>query len=204
VNARTLPPTALGSDRKISAGSFGHENGGAGHRLHRLTMSRFSHPIRIHRASRAGLVAGTLVVLASAAAGCGSAHHLPAKAADARRGQATADARPQQGASRSGGSTVVVRPIATADARTPFIAAGPVIKTFTGDGGRAIGSLAEKRTIVLQWKTSAPTIQLFTAQGQVLVDTHSPVGSVRLSQGRYPGLHVATPGRWTVQLRLVP
>jgi hypothetical protein len=131
-------------------------------------------------------VAGTLVVLAGAAAGCGSVHHQPAKTA----------------APQSSGSTVVVQPTATAHARTPFIAAGPVIKSFTGDGGRAIGSLAEKRTIVLQWKTSAPTIQLFTAQGQVLVDTHSPVGSVRLSQGHYVGLHVATPGRWTVQLRL--
>jgi hypothetical protein len=187
-------PTALGFDREISAASLGHEKGGAGHRRHRLTMSRFSHPIRIRRAPRAGLVAGTLVVLASAAAGCGSVPHQPAK---------TTAARPAQAAPpRSRESTVVVRPTATAHGRTPFIAAGPVIKSFTGNGGRAIGSLAEKQTIVLQWKTSAPTIQLFTSQGQVLVDTHSPVGSVRLSQGRYSGLHVATPGRWTVQLRL--
>ena len=82
--------------------------------------------------------------------------------------------------------------------------AGPVIQSFTGDGDRAIGSLAERRTIVLQWKTSAPTIQLFTAHGLVLLDTQSPVGRVRLSQGEYSGLHVATPGRWTVQLRLAP
>lgn len=167
-------------------------------------MNRSNHLISMRPAAGRRRLAGGLTVLAAAAiAGCGSGHHQPARTAGTGQGQTVASlGTPQAAAGRSHDRKVAHRAGATPRPRPPVIAAGPVIKTFTGDGDRAIGSLAEKQAIVVQWSTSTPSIQLFTAQGIVLVNASSPVGRVRLAQGDYSGLRVATPGRWTVQLRL--
>lgn len=150
-------------------------------------------------------MAGVLTLVAAALAGCGSVHHQPAQTAGAGQGTTVASAEGHQPAARRPNDIKVAPPVTTTPpSRPPAIAAGKVIKTFAGEGDRAIGSLAEKRPIVLQWQTSASSLQLFTAQGVLLVDASSPVGRVRLAQGDYSGLRVATPGRWTVQLRLAP
>ncbi|MBV8929021.1 MAG: hypothetical protein JO152_07850 [Mycobacteriaceae bacterium] len=93
------------------------------------------------------------------------------------------------------------RDVAPATPRPPVIRAGRTIRSISGAGNRAIGSLSEKTAIVLQWSSSAQRIQVFTAQGFLLLDSHTRAGRVRLAPGRYFRLRVASPARWTLLLR---
>lgn len=139
---------------------------------------------------------GAALLLAAGVSGCGGVQHPPGKVTGGGHTRAAYAAAAASSGSKIGSA------VAGPQARAPFIAAGPVIKSFTGEGDRTLGSLAERGTVVVQWRTSGSSIQLFTAQGHLLIDAVSPVGRVRLPRGDYSGLHVAARGRWTVQLRL--
>jgi hypothetical protein len=82
------------------------------------------------------------------------------------------------------------------------IRAGRTIRSYSGTGNHAIGSLSEKRAIVLEWNTSGREIQLFTGQGFLLLDSHARAGRVRLAPGQYSRLHVASAASWTLLLRV--
>jgi len=90
---------------------------------------------------------------------------------------------------------------AAATPRPPVIRAGRTIRRFSGTGNAAIGTLSQKNAIVLQWSTSAPRFQLFTAQGFLILDSHARAGRLRLAAGDYSRLRVASPARWTLLLR---
>jgi hypothetical protein len=85
--------------------------------------------------------------------------------------------------------------------KPPVIKAGALIQTLAGNGDRAIANLSEKTTVVLEWQTSTPPIQIFNKHGFVLVNSPSATGEVRLARGKYTGLRVATKGAWTLEIR---
>jgi hypothetical protein len=136
---------------------------------------------RTRRASGSALI---IAAVSLSACGTGAQHATTAASAPA-------PAPLQAGAART--------PIAAP--RPPVISAGPRLKTFSGTGAREIGSLSEKTAIVLQWSTSAPRFQLFTAHGVILLDSHTRTGRIRLAPGSYSRLHVASPASWTLLLR---
>lgn len=139
--------------------------------------------------TRCALAALTALALTGASA-CGSSGHSGGQIqAQARQ---SVQAQAQQSAARDR---------AAPKPRPPVIRAGRTIRSFTGIGNRAIGSLSERRPIVLQWSTSGQRIQLFTAQGFLLLDSHVPTGRVRLAPGDYLRLRVASRARWTLLLR---
>ena len=140
-------------------------------------MSQFS----LSRYALGTLLALTLVFMSACGTSDRGAGSAPAKAVTAQASAA--------------------RVHVAATPRPPVIRAGRAIKSFSGTGNRAIGSLSEKHAIVLQWSTSAQRFQLFTAEGFVLLDSHTRVGRVRLGPGDYLRLHVASPARWTLLLR---
>jgi hypothetical protein len=80
------------------------------------------------------------------------------------------------------------------------VVAGGLLKTLSGTGNAAIGSLDEKTAVVLEWSTTAAPIEIFNSHGFFLVNSHSPTGKVRLSAGKYTNLHVSTKGHWTIEL----
>jgi hypothetical protein len=82
----------------------------------------------------------------------------------------------------------------------PLIPAGPLLRAFAGTGNTSIGTLSEKSTVVLEWTTTKPPIQIFTSRGFLIISSHTRSGGVRLAHGRFPGVHVATKGQWTIQL----
>jgi hypothetical protein len=57
---------------------------------------------------------------------------------------------------------------------------------------------------MLVWSAQHPPIQIFTSHGFIVVSSHAPSGSVLLSRGSYPGMHVASHGSWTIELRTRP
>jgi hypothetical protein len=75
-----------------------------------------------------------------------------------------------------------------------------VIRSISGTGNEAIGSLSEKTAIVIEWNTAKPQLQIFTNHGFLLVDSRARVGRVRLARGDYASLRVAAKGHWTIQL----
>jgi hypothetical protein len=81
---------------------------------------------------------------------------------------------------------------------TPRPTAGPRI--FTGTGNANIGSLAERTSVSLVWTASEGPIQIFTSHGNLLLSSHARNGTIRLTEGQYPGLRVASPGAWTLRL----
>jgi hypothetical protein len=95
----------------------------------------------------------------------------------------------------------LARSAARARFAVPVVAAGRVIRSFSGVGDRRIGSLSEGAAVVLEWRTAGRAIELFSVRGFVLVDSHAATGRVRLARGGYPALRVATRGSWTVELR---
>ena len=74
-------------------------------------------------------------------------------------------------------------------------------RTFTGTGNANIGSLAEGTSVSLVWTASEGPIQIFTSHGNLLLSSHARSGTIRLTEGQYPGLRVASPGAWTLRLR---
>ena len=139
------------------------------------------HRKRTHRAS-----ASILVLAAVAATGCGGgAQHAT-----------TAASAPVPSPRQSGPARA---PIAAP--RPPVISAGRTIRSFSGAGGREIGSLSENTPIVLQWSAAGSHFQLFTARGVILLDSHARAGRIRLAPGSYSRLHVASPASWTLLLR---
>jgi len=143
-------------------------------------MSQFS-------CTRCGLAAVLALTLALMSA-CGSSN----------RG---ADSAPAATAGTAAAPASAARVPAPAAPRAPVIRAGRTIRSISGTGNRAIGSLSEGKPIVLQWSTSGQHIQLFTAQGFLLLDSHARDGRVRLAAGDYSRLRVASPARWTLLLR---
>jgi hypothetical protein len=85
----------------------------------------------------------------------------------------------------------------------PVIAAGPLVRVFSGTRNKGIGSLSEKTPLVVGWTAAKPPIQIFTSQGNLLLSSDRRSGRIRLGSGVYPGLRVATNGHWTIQLRAV-
>jgi hypothetical protein len=51
------------------------------------------------------------------------------------------------------------------------------------------------------WQAGRPPIQIFAANGFILVNSQASNGSIHLSRGTYRGVRVATHGSWTVELR---
>jgi hypothetical protein len=78
--------------------------------------------------------------------------------------------------------------------------AGRLIRTLTGTGSRAIGSLRERRAVVLQWRTSKGPFQIYTSRGMILVAGRGHRGAIGLTRGDYSNLRVSTPGAWTIRL----
>jgi hypothetical protein len=77
---------------------------------------------------------------------------------------------------------------------------GARVKIITGTHNATIGTLAEGRSVVLVWTAAEAPIQIFTSRGNLLLNSHARHGSIRLAEGRYHGLHVSSPGAWTLRL----
>lgn len=148
-----------------------------------------SNPRRTRRQTRFWSSTALIIGAAVTIAGCGSSSHT-------RTQTVPATPRTSVGSAPAGRAQSSAAPTN----RLAAIPAGRVVDSFTGRGSRAIGSLAEKSTVVLEWRTSAPEIQIFTVQGFLLVDSHLSRGRVRLARGRYRELRVAAAGPWTIRL----
>jgi hypothetical protein len=103
-----------------------------------------------------------------------------------------------------GPGLVTIRPSSAnhpaADVQTGTPRPGATIRTITGTHNATIGTLAEGRSVVLVWTASEAPIQIFTSQGNLLLSSHARDGTIRLAEGRYHGLRVASPGAWTLRL----
>ena len=86
-------------------------------------------------------------------------------------------------------------------AKQPAISAGAVTRSLSGTGNQSIGTLSEKSTVVLEWSTTSPPIQIFNTHGFMLVNSSSATGRIRLTRGDYTGLRVAAKGHWTIEVR---
>jgi hypothetical protein len=135
-----------------------------------------------------------VVAAVVAIAGCGSSNQQP--------GPSTTSSTHRPSAVRpSAPSTALGHPAAEIQPAAAVIAAGPLVRGFSGMRNQGIGSLSEKTSLVVAWKVTKPPIQIFTSHGSLLLSSDRRSGRIRLARGDYPGLHIATKGHWTVQLR---
>ncbi len=77
---------------------------------------------------------------------------------------------------------------------------GQLIRTLSGTGPRAIGSLRERRAVVLQWQASRGPFQIYTSRGVILVTSRAHTGTIGLARGIYTSLRVSAPAAWTIRL----
>ncbi len=168
-----------------------------------------------------------LLAAAAVAAGCGgssqqsttagAASHTQSQAQTTVSGQATTNVAHARGQRHSGAdSAVASRPAtvsgtpipsagrrAAAKAATPqpsAIPAGPLVSGFSGTGNQAIGSISEKKNVVIEWKAASPPMQIFNAHGVLLLNSDLPSGRVRLASGDYRNLQVGSKGPWRIQI----
>ena len=140
-------------------------------------------------------------------------HSAPVKIrrASAKRGAraATLSAHPHLAISQAAvtgqtgpGPQVTVQPSsakgAAVDAATQQ--PGATLKVINGTSNTTIGTLAERTSVFLVWTASEGPIQIFTSQGNLLLSSHARNGKIRLAAGTYGGLHVASPGAWTLRV----
>jgi hypothetical protein len=149
--------------------------------------------LRSHR--RPAIAATCLAVIVS---GCGAGGQSSPTAAQ-RHPALGADGGATLASSQRTGSA---SQRSTAPASTPLsaVAAGEVLRVLAGDGNARLGSLSERRPVVVEWRSTHP-VQIFTARGFLLLASPSPHGRIRLSGGTYRGLRIATAGRWRIALR---
>lgn len=138
--------------------------------------------------------ASTPAITSAGTAGAAAPKHH-GSAGGAHGGSGSAQSSAQAAGHASGASSQAAKPVA------PVIPAGPVIHSYSGVGDATIGSVSERSTIVLEWSTPKPPIQLFTSHGFMLIDSHASSGRVKLGRGTYSGLRVAAKGSWTIRLR---
>ena len=79
-----------------------------------------------------------------------------------------------------------------------------LLRSLSGVGDQAIGTLSEKATVVLQWSTTKPPIQIFNPHGFLIVNSDSLTGTVKLARGEYKGLRVASKGSWKIRIHASP
>jgi hypothetical protein len=120
------------------------------------------------------------------------------------------------GASAGARGTASAAPPAPA-LRTPTRAAAPAslhrvspspggrpLRRFAGYGDRSLGTIVVRSASVLVWNARHPAIQIFTAEGFMLVNSKLPNGAVQLSAGTYRGVRVASGAHWSIELRSRP
>ena len=102
------------------------------------------------------------------------------------------------------GPHVTIRPSTAnhsgSDVATGTPQPGAIIRTITGTHNATIGTLAEGRSIVMVWTASEGPIQIFTSQGNLLLSSRAHSGTIRLAEGQYHGVRVASPGAWSLRL----
>ena len=133
----------------------------------------------------------------------GAAHARPTVGQDLRRGsRSRSNAEALATASKGIGSRhrAAGGPAKVNDPKPPLIQAGPLVGGFSGTGSKAIGALSEKTSVVLEWRTATPPMQIFNSRGFLLVNSNLPSGRVRLASGEYRNLHVGAKGPWTIKI----
>jgi hypothetical protein len=89
-------------------------------------------------------------------------------------------------------------------AKTHSTASAPgngVLRRFAGSGNTRLGTIVVRSPQVLEWRTAGAPIQIFAANGFMLVSSSAPSGSIHLSRGKYRSVRVATHASWSVELR---
>jgi hypothetical protein len=158
--------------------------------------------------------AGAVILLtALLAAGCGQAgtDMAPAPTPHAATAQTTPATTPHTATPATtgvggAGRTAVAHPRrAAADHPVRPVpvsfAAGRVLRSFSGGGGRTLGSLSVKTPVVLRWHTSGHGVQLVVGSGFLLLNSPASAGRIKLPRGAYPRLRIATVGAWHVDVR---
>jgi hypothetical protein len=152
-------------------------------------LSAISRAVVHGTAARLALPAVAAAAAAVAVAGCGVSAHPQVRTPHAAVRPSVTTSAPVQSAA------------AVSPAATPVIATGPVVRSFSGARSRAIGSLSEKRSLVIRWNVAKPPIQIYTSKGNLLLTSDRRSGAIRLGRGEYRKLRIATNGHWTIQLR---
>lgn len=76
-----------------------------------------------------------------------------------------------------------------------------LLRRFAGSGDTRLGTVVVRSAEELVWQAGHAPIQIFAANGFMLVNSQAPHGSIRLSRGTYRGVRVATHARWSIELR---
>jgi len=76
-----------------------------------------------------------------------------------------------------------------------------VLRRFAGSGDTRLGTIVVRSPQVLQWHTVRAPIQIFAANGFMLVNSPAPSGSIHLSRGTYRSVRVAAHASWSIELR---
>lgn len=200
----------------VAAVSSAHST--VSHRTPRDAVSSArKHPAVVHHAARGAVSSAHThrrVAHRTARTAASSAHGHPAISQPEAAGQTAPPAAvaapgnlvPGAGAAigAAPGAHGVMRgsstPRSRARVRTAAPRPGATIKVISGTRNAQIGTLAETTSVVLAWTASEGPIQIFTSQGNLLLSSHARNGTIRLAAGQYRGLHVASPGAWTLRL----
>jgi hypothetical protein len=152
-----------------------------------VTGAVTTHP---ESAAQATVTTGAAVTASAAHSGASAAHARGASTVIAPGG-------------RAGGASATIssrRPAIVTPPEPPSIKAGPLVAGLSGSGSEAIGPLSEKTSVVLEWRTATPPLQIFNSHGLLLVNSNLPSGMIRLASGQYRDLHVGAKGPWTIKI----
>ena len=171
-----------------------------------------SSPVR-RLCNRVGVVLGLLLAV-SVPVSCGGSSQSATTAASqnganpAKSATATSATGAPASASGSTSSTPTAQSTSGGTASTPPHPASPspspggrLLRRFTGYGNGRLGTIAVHASSLLSWRATQPHIQIFTANGFMLVNSRSTTGTVRVSRGTYRGVRVSSAARWSVELR---
>jgi hypothetical protein len=138
------------------------------------------------------------------AAGKGSSGSARAKTGASSRTRTTTAPEASTGA-RTTGAVTTAPAGSSGSGSTHGALSGPgkgaVLRRFAGFGDTRLGTIVVRSAQVLQWRTARAPIQIFAANGFMLVNSTAPSGSIHLSRGTYRSVRVAAHASWSIELR---
>ncbi len=82
---------------------------------------------------------------------------------------------------------------------TPASSAGGEGQSYSGNGGKSLGTIAVENESTLEWTNDGSVFQIYTSEG-VPVNSQAHSGTTVLEAGTYKSFQVNAVGNWTIKI----
>ena len=122
-----------------------------------------------------------------------------AETAEGLKKQAKEEEAKNQAALEAGEAKGNENAIKEGTATSPHSEVGSGVQSFSGNGGKSLGTIAVEKESTLEWTNDGSVFQIYTSEG-VPVNSQAHSGTTVLEAGTYKSFQVNAIGNWTIKI----